>query len=184
MNKRNFQIENIIHSKVDKCIVTDNLDVHIHELEELQKLEIDHKSLVNVKGVIISKQLIHPNNKSLQKYELSNMNLNMCIQLMIWNDETDIAENFEYIFKYICIGKYEDGLTLTFSTFTTYEQIKKTNKNKLSNNLIHLSKNNFDLVLFSEYLMFYNYSNGYLFAKILNIKKKSENQYQFKLCAT
>jgi hypothetical protein len=64
LNKRNFQIENMIHSKVDK-LISDNLDVHIHELEELQKLQMEHKTLVNVKGVIMSNQLF--------KYELKNV---------------------------------------------------------------------------------------------------------------
>jgi hypothetical protein len=43
----------------------------------------------------------------------------------MWNDEIDITENFEYILKYICTDKYDEGLKLIFSTFTIYQQIKK-----------------------------------------------------------
>ncbi len=182
LNKFGFKLDNTSISLIEKSTKNVSFDMIINKLEIISNLDTNVvKFFNNLKGIVISKVVSYPNKKMLVKYEITNELHTIGISLIMWSNDVGLDEKCLYNFKFINIDKYNGGWQLSTNHFSKFEKIKKMSKVNVNNNFMHLSSSNAQMIMYSNYDMFYMHSAGNLSGRVLDVVKKKECNYQFKV---
>ena len=184
LNKSKVKIDSTGLSIIEKAKKNISYEIKTTKLDFINDFDSSVvKSFNNIEGIIMNKNISYPNGKQMVKYDLFNDSYDMAINLIAWRSDIVLEENYSYKCQFINIVKYNNGQQLSPNCFSQFEKIKKITKTKFPSTVLHLCKNNIELVLFSSEEMFNQYSNGKIVGGVINCIKKKEHQYSFKVLA-
>jgi hypothetical protein len=115
-------------------------------------------------------------NKDLTKIKFLNKKGDISINCIIWDSNPGFNESKTYRISEVMLKKDGNSCELIFYEFTTFIEVAKfDHEPRMDKSCENLSHG----FLYSTLESFGKYRNGHIFGKILNITKKTNNQYNF-----